>query len=228
MSRQPNAPPSSLSGALLQLKIRLLDINPMIWRRMLVPAASTLRELHGIIQVVMGWEGLHLYQFQIRAVGHGSFQLSVESPDATMESFRFRKNAKFAYVYDMGAGWQHEIRVEDCLEAKEGQRYPICTGGQGACPPEECGGPQGYQARREEALSFNALEDFTTMVSLLDAIVLKGKRELLDDPETRWTFKGAFERSKAREPFLADSFSRRVVNARLHKNEHLLLMHQQW
>jgi hypothetical protein len=228
MPRKPKASMSSPAGAILQLKIRLFDVSPMIWRRMLVPAAFTLRELHGVIQVAMGCESLHLYLFQIRAVAYGSFQLSVESPDATMESFRFRKNAKFTYVYDMDASWEHEIRVEDRLEAKEGQGYPVCTGGQGACPPEDCGGPQGYQARREEALSYDALEDFDTMVSLLDAIVLKGKRELLDDPETRWTFEGAVERSKAREPFLAESFSRREVNARLRKREYLSLMHQQW
>ena len=77
-------------------------------------------------------------------------------------------------------------------------------------------------------MGFDALEDFDTMVSLLDAIVLKGKRELLDDPETCWTFEGAVERSKAREFFLADSLSRHAVNARLRKNEHLWLMHQQW
>jgi hypothetical protein len=228
MPRKPKAPMSSPAGAILQLKIRLLDINPMIWRRVLVPAAFTLRELHGVVQVAMGWESLHLYLFQIRAVAYGSFQLSVESPDAMIESFRFRKNAKFTYVYDMGAGWEHEIRVEDRLEAKEGQHYPVCTSGQRACPPEECGGPQGYQGRREQALSYDALEDFDTMVSLLDAIVLKGKRELLDDPETRWTFENAVERSKAREPFLAESFSRREVNARLRKRGHLSLMHQQW
>ncbi|MEM6306365.1 MAG: hypothetical protein AAF701_00075 [Pseudomonadota bacterium] len=28
----------------------------MIWRRVLVPASSTLRELHGVLQVAMGWE----------------------------------------------------------------------------------------------------------------------------------------------------------------------------
>jgi hypothetical protein len=112
MPRKPKAPVSSPAGAILQLKIRLLAISPMIWRRVLVPAAFTLRQLHGVIQVAMGWESLHLYLFQIRAVAYGSFQLSVESPDATMESFRFRKNAKFAYLYDMSAGWEHEIWVE--------------------------------------------------------------------------------------------------------------------
>jgi hypothetical protein len=70
MPLKPKTPILSPTGAILQLKIRLLDISPMIWRRVLVPvpAAFTLRELHGVIQVAMGWESLHLYLFQIQAV----------------------------------------------------------------------------------------------------------------------------------------------------------------
>ena len=45
------------STRIVQLKIRLLGISPMIWRRVLVPACVSLRELHGILQVSMGWEG---------------------------------------------------------------------------------------------------------------------------------------------------------------------------
>ena len=30
----------------------------MAWRRLLVPDTCTLRELHGVIQVAMGWEGI--------------------------------------------------------------------------------------------------------------------------------------------------------------------------
>ena len=33
----------------------------MVWRRLLVPDTCTLRELHGAVQVAMGWEGIHLY-----------------------------------------------------------------------------------------------------------------------------------------------------------------------
>ena len=36
------------STSIVQLKIRLLGISPMIWRRVLMPAAVSLRELHGI------------------------------------------------------------------------------------------------------------------------------------------------------------------------------------
>ncbi|WP_342240332.1 IS1096 element passenger TnpR family protein [Inquilinus sp. OTU3971] len=39
---------------ILQLKIRLLDVSPMVWRRLLVPATTSLQELHGILQVAMG------------------------------------------------------------------------------------------------------------------------------------------------------------------------------
>jgi hypothetical protein len=39
----------------------------MGWRRVLVPASFTLRELHGVVQVTMGWEGIHLYVFTGRA-----------------------------------------------------------------------------------------------------------------------------------------------------------------
>ena len=64
------------AGSILQLEIRLLSISPMIRRRVLVPASYTLQELHGVIQAAIGWEGRHLYRFQIRAVAYGSSDLS--------------------------------------------------------------------------------------------------------------------------------------------------------
>jgi Plasmid pRiA4b ORF-3-like protein len=53
----------------------------MVWRRVTVPAGYTLRELHRVIQVAMGWEGIHLYQFCLRAARYGSFEVSASSPD---------------------------------------------------------------------------------------------------------------------------------------------------
>ena len=38
----------------MQVKVWLLGINPVVWRRLLVPDTCALRELHGVIQVAMG------------------------------------------------------------------------------------------------------------------------------------------------------------------------------
>ena len=189
---------TSPAGPILQLKMRLLGISPMIWRRVLVPASFTIQELHGVIQAAMGWEGLHLYEFRLRAVRYGSPELCTEPADVTLESFRFRRHAKLTYIYDMGDWWEHEIRIEDRLEAEAGKRYPLCLSGQGACPPEDCGGPEGYQARRDEALSFAALEDLDTMARLLKEVVLDGRHELLDDQDRRWELEDAVERIRRR------------------------------
>ena len=43
----------------MQIKVWLLGISPMVWRRVLVPSTCTLRELHGIFQIAMGWAQVH-------------------------------------------------------------------------------------------------------------------------------------------------------------------------
>ena len=52
--------PAADAATILQVKVWLTGISPMVWRRVLVPSSFTLRELHGVIQVAMGWEGIHL------------------------------------------------------------------------------------------------------------------------------------------------------------------------
>ncbi|MGH7104351.1 MAG: IS1096 element passenger TnpR family protein [Acetobacteraceae bacterium] len=47
--------PKAAPEAILQIKVWLKEISPMIWRRVLVPASFTLHDLHGVIQVAMGW-----------------------------------------------------------------------------------------------------------------------------------------------------------------------------
>lgn len=63
------------TGKIIQLKVRLLGISLMIWRRVMVPTTMTLHELHGVLQVAMGWESIHLYAFDIYTVQYGSFEL---------------------------------------------------------------------------------------------------------------------------------------------------------
>jgi len=60
-SKQPKPaadPDAALSVAdaagIVQVKVWLLGISPMVWRRLLLPDTCTLRELHGMIQVAIG------------------------------------------------------------------------------------------------------------------------------------------------------------------------------
>ena len=217
------------ADAVLQVKVWLVGISPMVWRRVLVPASFTLRELHGVIQVAMGWEGIHLYVFRLRAARYGSWELSASSPDVTLADLRFRKGARLIYEYDLNIPWRHEVRIEDRLEREARKIYPICTGGDGACPPEDSGGPESFMDHRDDWLSFEAFEDLDTMVEVLRDVMQKDASEKIAlDQETRWRLEDAVERSRAREEAPGRPFSRRDVNARLRACEHHTLMHQQW
>jgi Plasmid pRiA4b ORF-3-like protein len=223
-----DAPPTADAGEVLQIKVWLVGISPMIWRRVLVPAAFSLRELHGVMQVAMGWEGIHLYQFCLRAARYGSWEVSASSPDVTLAALRFRKGARFFYEYDLSIPWRHEVRIEDRLEPEAEKAFPLCTGGSGACPPEDCGGPESFMAGRDDLLSFDAPEDLETMATILQQVVLEDRPEVLDDQDARSELEGAVERAKAREEARGRPFSRREVNASFRDGEHHNLMHQQW
>ena len=150
---------SSRTESVLQLKVRLLGISPMIWRRVLVSETMSLHELHEVLQVAMGWEGIHLFQFNIRGIMPAGPYLHGQAVDMPLSDFRFRRNGKFRHVYDMGCWWDQELRMEDRVSATPGKRYPVCTDGSGICPLEDCGGPDGYFAGQGEAMSLNAMKD---------------------------------------------------------------------
>ena len=211
----------------MQLKVRLLGISPMIWRRVLVPVSISLQELHGVLQVAMGWESIHLFAFDIYGVQYGSFDLSMGNPRAPLTQFEFRKNDKLSYTYDMGDGWVHEIRAEGYSTTDPKRSCPVCIDGSGACPPEECGGPHGYLERRDEADGHDAWRDMGIMTDFLEDIVAAEAPDrqvsdfLSDDVEA------AMERIVARKPFVEGKFLRGAVNERLRAGDHRDLMHQQ-
>ena len=48
------------------------------------------------------------------------------------------------YLYDFGDGWEHTIKIERLTDPEPGMVYPRLTEVSGRCPPEDCGGPWGY------------------------------------------------------------------------------------
>jgi len=131
------------------LEIRLLDIEPKIWRRFVVPASITLDRLHDVIQVVMGWTDSHLHEFTI---GKKRYTEYPESKEDGLECGRYRlgdlikqKGRTFGYHYDFGDGWEHEVTLEESRYFNPEQRTKVvCIDGARACPPEDVGGVPGY------------------------------------------------------------------------------------
>lgn len=109
----------------------------------------TLARLHDVIQMAMGWDDYHLHEFEIGGVRYGINDGEGWGPPPKDER-RARLHhvapvgTTVAYQYDFGDCWDHDIEVEAVLPAEAGQRYPVCLAGEGACPPEDCGGTWGF------------------------------------------------------------------------------------
>jgi pRiA4b ORF-3-like protein len=134
---------------ILQLKIALAGVRPPVWRRVLVPGEITLAGLHGIVQVAMGWTDTHLHEFEIGDARYGAPDPDWGRDDVQDEAraklFRLAAaGSRFRYTYDFGDDWRHDITVEKVLAPQPGARYPTCSAGRRACPPEDVGGPWGY------------------------------------------------------------------------------------
>src|SRR6266511_457612 len=137
----------------LQVRISLSEVaDPAVWRRLLVPAAIRLDRLHQVIQATMGWDNYYLHVFSDGRVNYGIPDPELAFRDerkATLHDLIPREGGRARYTYDFGDDWEHEILVEKLLVAEPGLRYPLCVAGEGACPPEDCGGAWGYAHLRE-------------------------------------------------------------------------------
>ena len=135
-----------------QLKVTLLEVEPPVWRYFQVLGENTLYDLHCVLQVVMGWQECHLHEFIIGDARYSTLygemdhtEGVVEDQLVTLAEAAQQEGMKFAYAYDFGDDWQHEILVQKILEPEPKGTYPVCLGGERACPPEDCGGSMGYE-----------------------------------------------------------------------------------
>ncbi|WAW10383.1 plasmid pRiA4b ORF-3 family protein [Oxalobacter vibrioformis] len=138
-----------MNNPLCPFKIELNEITPAIWRRFFVPADLTLETLHTIIQIVMGWENYHLYEFVISGkcyIPESENTKDLEPSHHQLISLDLKKGQSFSYVYDFGDNWRHTITLENDTYKPDRRttRLIKCLEGAEACPPEDCGGPLGY------------------------------------------------------------------------------------
>ncbi|MBI5090863.1 MAG: plasmid pRiA4b ORF-3 family protein [Candidatus Hydrogenedentes bacterium] len=140
---------TSTTESVYQIKITLLQCDPPIWRRILVPGNTTLARLHSILQAAMGWGNMHLHEFLVdgKLYGgpHSHHGADVKNEKTvTLTRVAPKVKSKILYTYNFSEGWQHEIIVEKISALEEGVRYPKCIDGDRSCPPEDCGGIRGY------------------------------------------------------------------------------------
>jgi hypothetical protein len=154
---------SQSTPCLYTLKIELQpdEMQPPIWRRLVVDGRVSLAKLHHFIQAAMGWNDAHLHEFEIRDERYATHLPSEELDDVVFKDDRKTKlnvllipEEQFIYRYDLGDNWKHVITVESFETVDHdpaGQAWVI--DGARACPPEDVGGSHGYHDFLESLLT---------------------------------------------------------------------------
>jgi len=143
--------PAEVRGFRVRLDLR--DTKPPVWRRLELAGDLTLSRLHEVIQVTMEWTDSHLHRFRtgseyrsphfVTGIDVDEGEDGVLEDDIRLDQLVATEGDRLWYEYDFGDGWDHVLTVEKLLD--EPPARARCTGGRLACPPEDCGGPGGYQ-----------------------------------------------------------------------------------
>lgn len=204
--------------SIYQLRITLREISPLIWRRLLVCSDTTLAHLHTILQIVLDWSGEHLHTFHIHGKDYGSN--GADTRHVQLSALRLRRGERFQYIYDYGAHWQCDIRLEAMLPRDPTRFYPVCMGAKRAAPPEECGGAWAYMARLDQhryhppvdALLIAADAARALLEADADASVRDAVREAIGDLDV---LQEAVDRLEVYQQFQPEYVDRRAINAHL-------------
>jgi hypothetical protein len=139
-----------LRKPIYRLRVTLLGVTPPIWRSVLVSGNVSLKKLHQVIQIAMGWANSHVHVFtrantkEPASDPRFGLEDTRDTARIKLRSFAPKVRSRFRYEYDLGDCWQHEVVVEDIVSPEGTGRTPRCVDGARACPPEDCGGIDGY------------------------------------------------------------------------------------
>jgi hypothetical protein len=138
----------------VQVHVSLDEIEPAIWRRLVLPARWNLEQLHLGIQAAFNWWNYHLYEFRIGGLRYGDIDILTEDAidgDPRVFDFRevrlldFEQGSVFKYLYDFGDNWRHSVVLEKFVALEATPKHGICVEGARARPPEDVGGVPGYE-----------------------------------------------------------------------------------
>jgi hypothetical protein len=146
-------PTKRIKRAVYQLKIQLKGSKPVISRTLLVMNTVSLESLHEILQIAMGWEMEHSYEFKNAELSFVPpwFEFtdaSFYSDVGQLRDLLKNQDDKMTYVYDFGDWWEHQITLEKVLPAGRSNMPTQLLKAKGDCPPEDIGGISFYNQLR--------------------------------------------------------------------------------
>lgn len=201
-SVETDRPVPPQSGIVHQFLVVLNGTDPLIWRRIQVPEEYSFWDLHVAIQDSMEWLDYHRHEFVVFDPASGYLEFigipeedEFDDPSVTpgwelkISDFFIDAIPPATYLYDFDDNWRHTIVHEGVWPVAPGVSYPVCIGGARACPPEYCGGVQGYTEFLEAVLDPTHVlhDDLIELVDgQFDPAEFDPKSVVFDDPLQRW------------------------------------------
>ena len=133
-----------------RLRVAIDEVEPPVVRRVEVPLAIRLDDLHFVLQIAIGWQNCHPFEFRIGETAWGLIdrddpENSPQPAERATLADLLALAPSFKYSYVLGDDWHHTVDLEAMSQAPAGTVYPQLVSAEGRCPPADIGGPSGYE-----------------------------------------------------------------------------------
>ncbi len=143
------------------IRISVDNVSTQIWRRILVASDLNLDDLHSVVQRAMGWSDRHSHAWsksgtrfpgeveEYVASGSNAEQrlagrVAIVESAVRLDEVMASPGDELRYRYGRFGNWSHTLTLESSEVLPDGFQI-VCAAGRGACPPEECVGPDEYE-----------------------------------------------------------------------------------
>jgi hypothetical protein len=133
-----------------RLRVEIDDVLPHVVRYVEVPLSIRLDDLHFVLQIAIGWQNGHPFEFRVG--DHAWGLVDRDTPDANLIPAQHATLAdlvalanSFKYNFVFGEDWQHTVAIESVSSVLTDGQCPKLLSAEGRCPPADIGGPSGYE-----------------------------------------------------------------------------------
>jgi len=143
-----------MAEQIARLRVAIDEVTPAVIRRVEVPLDIRLDDLHFVLQIAIGWQNCHPFEFRLDGAGDAERWGLVDRDDpdsprpaehATLADLLAHGQRTFHYDYVYGEDWAHTVELEAIVPADAAAHYPRLVEANGRCPPADIGGVMGYE-----------------------------------------------------------------------------------